>query len=162
MLDSNIIAHNRMSVLHCKRICQIIKVRHWFTLLNSFIDPWILNTWLPYTAITQLKPEFEAEYKSIHANVWPGVLAALERHHIIDYSIHHYAPLHLLIANFKYSGTDYEKDMASVGQDEETRRWWKVTDGMQESFVEGAEGSGKDVSWWTVCFCVRQLLSDMH
>lgn len=98
----------------------------------------------------QLKPSAVAEYKAIHAVVWPGVLAALERAHIKDYSIHHYPSLQLLIATFKYTGSDYEGDMKKVGEDPETQRWWAVTDGMQESFVEGAQGSGKDLPWWTV------------
>lgn len=58
--------------------------------------------------------------------------------------------MNLLIANFKYVGEDYEKDMANVANDQETQRWWKLTDGMQESFVDGATGSGGDVSWWKV------------
>ena len=98
----------------------------------------------------QLKPEAEAEYKAIHAAVWPGVLAALERHHIVDYSIHYYPPLRLLIANFKYNGTDYDADMRGIAEDPETQRWWKVTDQMQESFVLGATGSGGAVPWWLV------------
>lgn len=98
----------------------------------------------------QLKPSAEAEYKAIHAQVWPGVLAALERSHITDYSIHYYPPLHLLIANFKYTGTDYEGDMKKSAEDEDTRKWWKMTDGMQESFIDGAVGSGSDIPWWTV------------
>ncbi|EGN96290.1 hypothetical protein SERLA73DRAFT_185964 [Serpula lacrymans var. lacrymans S7.3] len=109
-----------MSIPHTKRICQIIK----------------------------LKPEYVKEYKEIHSQVWPGVLNALARHHIVDYSINHYPPLQLLIATFKYTGNDYEKDMAEVGEDEETQRWWKLTDGMQESFNDGAEGSGKEIPWW--------------
>ena len=79
------------------------------------------------------------------------MLAALERHHIIDYSIHYYPPLQLLIANFKYVGEDYDADMRGIGEDPETQRWWKVTDGMQESFVEGATGSGGTIPWWQVC-----------
>ena len=50
----------------------------------------------------------------------------------------------------KYTGTDYEADMKKVAEDPETQRWWKVTDGMQESFEGGAEGSGKETPWWTV------------
>ncbi|KDQ59684.1 hypothetical protein JAAARDRAFT_175161 [Jaapia argillacea MUCL 33604] len=99
--------------------------------------------------VIKLKPEAEAEYKAIHANVWPGVLACLERHHITDYSIHYFPLLHLLIANFKYTGDDFEADMRGIGQDEVTRKWWKVTDAMQESFQEGAVGSGGEVPWWT-------------
>ncbi|KAJ7118846.1 hypothetical protein C8R44DRAFT_789434 [Mycena epipterygia] len=100
--------------------------------------------------LQQLKPSAEAEYRAIHAAVWPGVLAALERAHVTDYSIHYYAPLQLLIANFKYTGLDYEADMKKVGEDPETQRWWKVTDGMQETLVEGAQGSGGDIPWWAV------------
>ncbi|KAK7043789.1 hypothetical protein VNI00_008401 [Paramarasmius palmivorus] len=120
-----------MSAPHTKRICQIIK----------------------------LKPSAEAEYREIHAAVWPGVLAALERAHIVDYSIHYYPPLQLLIATMKYTGSDYESDMKKVAEDPETQKWWKVTDGMQESFVEGAEGSGKAVPWWTACFEVYMILA---
>ncbi|TDL20199.1 rhamnose mutarotase [Rickenella mellea] len=110
-----------MSLSSAKRICQII----------------------------ELKPSAVDEYTKIHAAVWPGVLAALERHHILDYSIHHYPPLNLLIANFKYTGDDYAGDMKALATDEETQRWWRITDPMQESFNEGAQGSGKDVPWWT-------------
>ncbi|KAL4065216.1 rhamnose mutarotase [Scleroderma citrinum] len=110
-----------MSESPVKRICQIIK----------------------------LKPEYEKEYKKIHADVWPGVLAALGRHHISDYSINHYPPLQLLIATFKYNGDDFERDMKAIGEDEETQKWWEVTDKMQESFNEGATGSGKEIPWWT-------------
>jgi len=109
-----------MSIPHSKRVCQIIK----------------------------LKPEAEAEYKTLHAAAWPDVLAALARHGIADYSIHYYPPMHLLIANFKYTGNDFETDMQKMGEDEETRRWWALTDKMQESFVDGAEGSGGKLPWW--------------
>ncbi|TRM59812.1 rhamnose mutarotase [Schizophyllum amplum] len=111
-----------MSVPHSKRICQIVK----------------------------LKDEAVAEYMDIHANVWPTVLAALERAHVVDYSIYYHAPMKLLIATMKYTGDDYEGIWRRwVAADPETQRWWKVTDGMQESLNEGATGSGKDVPWWT-------------
>jgi len=55
-----------------------------------------------------------------------------------------------LIATFKYTGDDFEKDMKAIKENEETQRWWKVTDEMQESFNEGATGSGKEIPWWTV------------
>ncbi|KAF7294668.1 Gtp-binding protein ypt3 [Mycena indigotica] len=98
--------------------------------------------------LVKLKPSAEAEYRKIHAEVWPSVLAALERAHVEDYSIHYYAPLQLLIANFKYTGSDYEADMRKVAEDPETQRWWQITDIMQETLVEGASGSGKEVPWW--------------
>jgi len=99
--------------------------------------------------IIKLKPERAAEYKAVHAAVWPTVLATLARHHIADYTIHHHPPLQLLVAAFTYTGEDYDKDMAAIAADEETQRWWSLTDGMQESFNEGATGSGGEVPWWT-------------
>lgn len=45
---------------------------------------------------------------------------------------------------------DYEGDMRALAQDPETQRWWALTDGLQESLVEGAQGSGRDVPWWLV------------
>lgn len=45
--------------------------------------------------------------------------------------------------------------MKAIGDDEETQRWWRLTDSMQESFNDGASGSGKDIPWWTVSFLCR-------
>ena len=56
----------------------------------------------------------------------------------------------LLIATMKYVGNDWAKDSQIAREDADTRRWWELTDGMQESFEVGATGSGKDVPWWTV------------
>ncbi|VDC03885.1 unnamed protein product [Peniophora sp. CBMAI 1063] len=101
--------------------------------------------------IIKLKPEAEAEYLRIHREVWPGVLAALERSHIVDYSIFHYKPMNLLIATMKYVGNDWEKDSQISREDADTRRWWELTDGMQETLVEGATGSAGDKPWWAEC-----------
>ena len=40
--------------------------------------------------------------------------------------------------------------MKAIGEDKETRRWWRMTDRMQESMVPGATGSGQDLPWWLV------------
>jgi hypothetical protein len=64
----------------------------------------------------------------------------------------------LLIANMKYTGTDYEKDMAEIAADPETKRWWAVTDSMQESLVQGATGSGQVIPWWLVSGKVQNHL----
>ncbi|EJU00997.1 DUF718-domain-containing protein [Dacryopinax primogenitus] len=110
--------------------------------------------------VIKLRKEHAEEYKRIHASVWPGVLAALRKAHIIDYSMH-FLPsppfpsqageselAGLLIATFKYVGSDWEGDIRAVAQDEETRRWWAVTDGMQESLRMGAVGSEAGGWWW--------------
>lgn len=41
--------------------------------------------------------------------------------------------------------------MAEIGKSEATKKWWKMTDGMQESYVPGATGSESGPGWWTNC-----------
>lgn len=107
-----------------------------------------------------MKVDAEDEYLALHRSVWPGVLSALARHHIADYSIYYYRPLRLLVAHFKYTGADYAGDMATIAADPETRRWWAVTDALQESFQDSSKGSGEAVPWWTVSLvwwaCMRE------
>jgi len=64
-----------------------------------------------------------------------------------DYSIFYDRRGGLLFASFKYTGPDFEGDMKKIAEDEETKRWWKVTDAMQESLNEGATGS-EGGNWW--------------
>ena len=97
--------------------------------------------------LIRLRPASASAYIKIHSSVWPAVLHRISASNIRDYSIFYDAPLGLLFASFKYTGSDYEGDMKKVAEDEETRRWWKVTDGMQESLNEGATGS-EGGRWW--------------
>jgi len=71
----------------------------------------------------------------VHDKAWPGVLAALNKAHFTNYSIFHFPEAALLVGYFEWSGTDWDADMDAVARDDETRRWWQVTDGMQESLV---------------------------
>ncbi|KAG7539626.1 hypothetical protein FFLO_03425 [Filobasidium floriforme] len=123
------------------------------------------NEGLRVCQVIGLKPERIEEYEKVHREVWPGVLNALRRANVVDYSIHHMQlPLttagtgsatgqttHLLIAHMRYMGKpeDFEKDMSKVGEDPETQRWWKLTDSMQTSFVDGAVGSASGPGWWS-------------
>lgn len=98
--------------------------------------------------IVKLKPEYLEEYKKVHENVSEPVLANLRKYHIEDYSIHYYSPLNLLIANFKYTGDNWERDSELSSKDPGNFDWWKMTDEMQESFVEGSTGSRDTKGWW--------------
>jgi L-rhamnose mutarotase len=91
--------------------------------------------------VVRLVPEMEAEYRRIHAAVWPEVLAALKRSNVANYSI--FLRDGLLFAYFEYTGDDYEADMAKIAADPATQRWWKVTDKMQEPLATAAPGE-----WW--------------
>lgn len=93
--------------------------------------------------IIRLKPEDIAEYKRIHAEVWPGVLKTIRACNIKNYSIFLREPENLLFAYFEYHGRDFDADMAKMAEDETTQRWWEITDPMQQSLDSTAEGE-----WW--------------
>ena len=84
-----------------------------------------------------------AEYKRLHADVWPGVLAKISECNIRNYSIFLKEPENLLFAYFEYVGTDFEADMAKMAADPETRRWWSHCMPLQRPLDSRAEGE-----WW--------------
>lgn len=94
-----------------------------------------------FASVIKLRPEKEAEYRELHADVWPDVLAALKRAHVSNYSI--FLRDGYLFGYMEYDGEDFDADMALVAQDEPTQRWWKVTDPCQEKLPTAAEGE-----WW--------------
>lgn len=100
--------------------------------------------------LVHVRPEAIAEYKRIHAEVWPSVLARLAASHITNYSIYLREPENLLIAYFEYTGDDLEADQAAIAADPETQRWWTATDPMQQPLdsVEGTAGGSAGGSWW--------------
>jgi L-rhamnose mutarotase len=91
--------------------------------------------------VIKVRREKLAEYKSLHAEPWPAVLAALRAHHIANYSIFHHGDL--LFGYFEYHGDDFEADMAAIAADPVTQQWWKLTDPCQERLPTAKEGE-----WW--------------
>ena len=57
-------------------------------------------------------------------------------------------PRPTLFASFKYTGTDWDKDMADMQTNPKVQEWWRMTDSMQESLVPGAIGSASGPGWW--------------
>jgi L-rhamnose mutarotase len=98
--------------------------------------------------IVKIKPDLLDEYKKVHQNVFPPVLANLKKYHIEDYSIHYSPSFSLLIANFKYLGDDWDRDAEAMRLDSNNHEWWNLTDGMQETLVEGSTGSTDPKGWW--------------
>lgn len=94
-----------------------------------------------HAAVIRLRPEQEAEYRALHAAVWPAVLTTLTRANIRNYSI--FLRDGLLFSYLEYVGQDHAADMARVAADPETRRWWTFTDPCQQPVHTAADGE-----WW--------------
>jgi L-rhamnose mutarotase len=88
-----------------------------------------------------VKPERIDEYERLHAETWPGVLEAIRRANIRNYSI--FREGDQLFAYFEYVGSDYEGDMAAMAADPTIQEWWRLTDAMQEPRPDRGEGH-----WW--------------
>ena len=94
-----------------------------------------------YGMVIKVKPDKLEEYKRLHAEPWPGVLATLRACNFRNYSI--YYKDGLLFSYLEYVGSDFEADNAKMAADPVTREWWKLTDPCQEPLASRAEGE-----WW--------------
>jgi L-rhamnose mutarotase len=92
-------------------------------------------------AVVRLRAEREGEYRRLHADVWPSVLATLRRVGMRNYSI--FLRDGLLFSYLEYTGNDWTAAQAEIAADPETQRWWQLTDPMQEPLTTAAEGE-----WW--------------
>jgi L-rhamnose mutarotase len=90
-----------------------------------------------------LKADQIAEYKRIHAVVWPEVLATIARCNIKNYTIFLKEPENLLFAYYEYHGADYKADMAKMAGDPKTQEWWVICEPMQSPLPTRKEGE-----WW--------------
>jgi len=72
--------------------------------------------------IGRLKRECIAEYQTLHAAVWPGVLQTIRDCHMHNYSI--FIEDDVVFSYFEYDGDDYEADMAKMAADPVTQDWW--------------------------------------
>ncbi len=92
-------------------------------------------------SVIRLRPEKEAEYRELHAAVWPTVQAMLKQIHVSNYSI--FLRDGVLFSYLEYHGDDWVADSARMAADPETQRWWKVTDPCQQPVETAAAGE-----WW--------------
>lgn len=93
--------------------------------------------------VIKLKPDVIAEYKRIHAAVWPEILRAIRASNVRNYTIFLKEPENLLFAYWEYHGTDYEADMENIKRAPRMQDWWDITDPMQMPLE-----TRKDGEWW--------------
>lgn len=96
-----------------------------------------------YGAVLKLKPEGIAEYKRLHAAVWPDVLKQIKASKISNYSIYLREPENLLFAYYEYSGTDHAADIAAMAADPRTQEWWAVCMPLQQPL-----STIRESEWW--------------
>ncbi len=94
-----------------------------------------------YGMMIKLRPEKYAEYKRLHADVWPEVLERISKSNIRNYSIYHKDGL--LFSYFEYIGSDFEGDMALIAANPVTQKWWELCNPCQQPLDTRAEGE-----WW--------------
>ncbi len=85
-------------------------------------------------------------YTQLHAAPWPGVIAAIEKANIRNYSIYLgevEKDRYLLFSYFEYVGNDFDADMKGVA-DDVTRAWWKYCEPLQQPLPTRKEGE-----WWS-------------
>jgi L-rhamnose mutarotase len=100
-----------------------------------------------YGAVIGVREEQIAEYKRLHAAVWPDVLQMISDCNMRNYSIFlRKLPdgKHYLFSYFEYVGADFEGDMAKMAADPTTKRWWAECMPCQEPLADRAEGE-----WWS-------------
>ena len=96
-----------------------------------------------YGSIIGIRPEHIAEYKRLHAAVWPDVLKQIKASRITNYSIFLREPENLMFSYFEYVGDDYEADMAAMAADPRTKEWWAICMPLQRRLDTNKEGE-----WW--------------
>ncbi len=94
-----------------------------------------------YGMVLKVRPEKLAEYKRLHAAVWPAVLAMIRTCHIRNYSIYHKDGY--LFSYFEYTGDNFAADMARMAADPTTQAWWQLCQPCQEPLATRAPGD-----WW--------------
>lgn len=94
-----------------------------------------------YAAVIKLRPGREREYRRLHAEVWPEVLAVLKHAHVSNYSI--FLRDEYLFSYLEYTGENFTADMEIVANDPATQRWWALTAPCQLPLRSASE-----VEWW--------------
>jgi L-rhamnose mutarotase len=83
-----------------------------------------------FGSLIGLKEEAAGPYILLHKHTFPVVLDRIARSNIANYSI--FLLGDMLFGFYDYHGSDHEKDMAAIGEDHDTRQWWKLTEPLQQ------------------------------
>ena len=93
--------------------------------------------------VIALKAEKVADYKRLHAAVWPQVLEKISQCHIRNYTIFLREPENLLFSYWEYHGHDFAGDAAEMAAHDTTQQWWALCGPCQTALATRAPGE-----WW--------------
>jgi L-rhamnose mutarotase len=93
--------------------------------------------------VVGIKPDAIEEYKRLHEEVWPQVLAALSGCHLSNYSIFLREPENLLFSYWEYTGEDFGADMQRMLADAKVQEWWDLCAPLQVPLESRAADE-----WW--------------
>lgn len=92
-----------------------------------------------------VKPDMIADYKRLHAAVWPEVLALISDSNIRNYTIFLREPENLLFGYWEYHGVDFDADMAKIAASPKNQEWWSFTIPCQQPLESRKQGE-----WWAM------------
>jgi len=104
--------------------------------------------------VIQLRPGSREEYRRLHENVWTGVQRRMR-----DAGVEHYTIFvrdNLLFSYMEYRG-EFEDVQAFIAADEETQRWWRLTEPLQNPLESADPGE-----WWVKMEEVFDLSASME
>ena len=97
--------------------------------------------------ITKLKPGCGAEYKKIHDEIWPDVVAAAHEANMRNYTIFQHGDY--LFSYYEYVGDDFEADMAKKNALAVSPKWQAATG----TFLDLVEGGSKLIKMDEIWHC---------
>ena len=92
-----------------------------------------------------IRPEHIAEYKRLHAAVWPEVLATIAKANIRNYTIFLREPENVMFGYWEYYGSDFAADAAAIAADPKTQEWWALCGPLQAPLDSRGEAE-----WWAM------------
>jgi L-rhamnose mutarotase len=94
-----------------------------------------------YGMVIGVWPEKLAEYKRLHAAVWPEIIRLLSEAHVKNYTI--FQKDDLLFGYLEYHGSDIAADFARMNAQPIVKQWYRVCEPCQRPFETRKEGE-----WW--------------
>lgn len=130
------------------------KKQIWDDMEEVFFDPGAVDrparSVRRLAAVTGLKTDKEALYRTLHATTWPGVLRQTKDSNIRSFSIFlkDLGDKLYLFYYLEYIGDDLDADMKAMAENPVIRRWWKLTDDCQIPLPDApVDAAGKKGPW---------------